>query len=160
MPVYWSLSWLLLPQIYTAPGDCLIWPTLGGVNPNSLWRHECTLWRDHGYNANANLRALTSVAIYSISFDWRNQYDKRLNWSKSNFSKCGIKATRHGCAVLPKIYKHTTRSGGKIPPSPNCSKTARDSLLWRHQRTNNNSEQRCRWTGFAYFNCTVCCELI
>ena len=76
------------------------------------------------------------VSCNTFSFDWHNQCDKRpYHWSKSNFSKCGIKAKKHGCTVLPKIYKHTTRCGGKIHPPPNCSKTASDTSLWRHQRT-------------------------
>ena len=58
MLVYWSL--LLFPQI-----DCPRWlPHLA-----DSWRSEpqlsvTSLWRDHGYNANANLSELTSVATH------------------------------------------------------------------------------------------------
>ena len=71
-----------LPQIY-----CLIWPPLVGVNSNSPWRHECALWCDHGYNANANLWALTSVATHSVLIDaigFRSRFSQCVDYMRFN----------------------------------------------------------------------------
>ena len=110
-------------KIFIIPYKHCSWLTASFVRlskewmPNSLWRHEYTLWRDHGFNTSANLWALTSVATHLV-FDWRNQYDKwPKNWSKSNFSKCRVKTTKWLCCFA-QIYKHTTCSRGKNPSIP------------------------------------------
>ena len=58
-PCLWICS--CFPKCSISQIDCLIWPTLERVNPNCLWRHECTLWRDNCYNTSANVWALMSV---------------------------------------------------------------------------------------------------
>ena len=150
---------VLFPQI-----DCPRWlphfpgPHLTdyeGVNPNSLWRHECTLWCDHGYNANANLWALTSVATHSVLIDAINM-TKDLRTDR-NQTSVNVESKRQSCFAQNLSYTPLAPAAKSLHPE--LFQDCKDTSLWRHQRTNNNRKQRYRSTGFAYFNCTVGCGL-